>query len=220
MLFRSLRAWLEMLSIADRNGGALPGDFNAYPSIVAGACESTTRHSREVCEWLTRWLRVDHEGITRVVNYGKYNKTAESYPLPPDLTRPSLTRSYKNKNEKPASPEPSAGSQIKGKRSQNLSPELKAETDRLYEFDPDKFSKLIVWVNQGRKEGFTEPDMAEALREFWGYRVIDDWYPYLDKILKKVETNGTRDAALERHEELKKEEKFWAEGVKHGDKKR
>ena len=91
--------------------------------------------------------------------------------------------------------------------SMNLSEELKIETDRLYYSDPVKFKRLAAWVAQGRKHGYSEPDMAEALREFWGYRAIDEWYPYLDTILTKVEKNRNRDGAVLEHELHKAEDK-------------
>ena len=76
--------------------------------------------------------------------------------------------------------------------SMNLSPELKKQTDRLYYTDPIKFKRLAIWVAQGRKYGYSELDMAEALRRFWEHRNINDWYPYLDKILERavVRKNG------------------------------
>lgn len=91
---RALRVWFECLSIADRNEGELPGPWIAYPSILAGRCKSTARHLRVVCEWLTRWLDVDSQGIARVRNYAKYHRTQEQNPLPPDHTRPN--RTYKD----------------------------------------------------------------------------------------------------------------------------
>ncbi len=89
---RALRVWLEILSIADRNNGTLPGHWEHYPSILAGRCKSTTRHLRAVCEWVARWLVIDSQGVASVRNYSKYHKiradrsTAPNPPNQPILT--------------------------------------------------------------------------------------------------------------------------------------
>lgn len=89
---RSLRVWLEILSIADRNNGILPGRWERYPSLLAARCKSTTRHLVTVCKWLTRWLDIDSEGVARVRNYPKYHKTrAERSPAPNPPNHPILT---------------------------------------------------------------------------------------------------------------------------------
>lgn len=93
-----LRAWLEILSIADRNDGELPGQWSLYPSLLAARCKSTTRHLVGVCQFTTRWLVVDSEGTARVANYWKYHRTPEQKPVPsePDQTEPDLIKK-KNK---------------------------------------------------------------------------------------------------------------------------
>jgi hypothetical protein len=96
--------------------------------------------------------------------------------------------------------------------SMNLSPELKEQSDRLYLSDTKKFNRLAAWIGQGRKHGYRESDMAEALSQFWEYRFIDDWYPYLDQILDKVVKNqnaGEHDLETER---LRQEAKEFTEG--------
>lgn len=80
-----LRAWLEILSIADRNEGVLPGLWESYPRLLAGRCQSTSRYLVGVCQFASRWLLVDSQGIARVVNYRKYHRSREPNSLPPDL---------------------------------------------------------------------------------------------------------------------------------------
>jgi len=91
-------------------------------------------------------------------------------------------------------------------RSMNLIPELKEQTDRLYQSDPVKFKRIAAWVAQGRKHKYLETDMAAALREFWDYRMVEDWYPYLDSILEKVVTDRNRDTSFREHERRRAEE--------------
>src|SRR6266576_595692 len=57
-----LRAWLEILSIADRNDGELPGTWELYPRMLAARCKSTTRHLVGVCQFISRWLLIDSKG--------------------------------------------------------------------------------------------------------------------------------------------------------------
>jgi hypothetical protein len=134
------------------------------------------------------------------------------------LTYPNLTFASSHKNaqkrgEDPASPAPSADSfdvQKNGRgnmgRSMNLIPELKRETDRLYESDRVKFKRLAAWVAEGRKHEILETDMAAALRQFWDYRMVDDWYPYLDSILEKIVRERTVAVFDQEHLRRKAEE--------------
>jgi hypothetical protein len=69
-----IRAWLEVLSIADRNNGVLPGLWSEYPRLLAARCQSTTKHLVGVCQFITRWLTVDSQGTARVTKYAKYHK--------------------------------------------------------------------------------------------------------------------------------------------------
>ena len=99
---RALRIWLEILSIADRNKGELPGPWEKYPSVLAARCKSTTRHLVTVCQWVTRWLVIDSQGVARVRNYAKYHRTRGENRDSPNL--PILSSSYKNKKEDNTSP--------------------------------------------------------------------------------------------------------------------
>lgn len=106
---RALRVWLEVLSIADRNKGEIPGLWESYPSVLAGRTKSTTRHLVTVCKWLTRWLDIDSQGVARVRNYSKYHKSRGENSASPNLTYPNLTY-IKNKNtsRKPPSAAPTS----------------------------------------------------------------------------------------------------------------
>jgi hypothetical protein len=91
--------------------------------------------------------------------------------------------------------------------SMNLSPELKAAADAIYHSDPIRFKRLAIWIAQGRKHGYSEPNMADALKDFAKKdpATVDEWYPYLDTILSKVEKNRNRDGAVLEHERHKDE---------------
>jgi hypothetical protein len=97
--------------------------------------------------------------------------------------------------------------------SMNLIPELKEIADTVYFSDPVKFKRLAAWIAQGRKRNWQETDMAETLRRFnkKDREEVGDWYPYLDKILTKVEADRNRDASLVDHERHKAEVREAAE---------
>ena len=87
--------WEEILSIADRNEGELPGRWDSYPTLLAHACHSTPTRLRLASDWLTTprgrrllpWVAVDSEGTARVVNHVKYHRSEERKPIP---TRESI----------------------------------------------------------------------------------------------------------------------------------
>lgn len=102
-------------------------------------------------------------------------------------------------------------------KSMGLIPELKEQTDRVYKYDPIKFKRIAAWVSQGRKHRYLETDMAEALRQFWDYRMIDEWYPYLDTILEKVvKDRNVRESDAE-HQRHLAELKQLGDSARNGD---
>jgi hypothetical protein len=228
---RSLRVMLEIYRILHHNFNHFPDTEEVWKGVF-NKCRI-----RLATGWLVRgyclasgWLRV-HKPLANDLktslgspNYWKYhtNECKESDwswdDYPPLLTKPNQTgSSYKN-TQIPDSP--SAGFDKSEKKrgdnymaySMGLSPELKEQSDRLYLSDKIKFQKLAAWIGQGRKHGYFESDMAEALSQFWEYRFIDDWYPYLDQILDKVVKNrnaGEHDLETER---LRQEAREFTEG--------
>src|SRR3990167_2170188 len=81
--------WDEILSIADRNEGYLPGNFKRYSSLLAGVCKSTARHLDVALLWLTTprgrhhraWVEVNSEGVARVANFTEYHRMQEPYKI-------------------------------------------------------------------------------------------------------------------------------------------
>lgn len=70
--------------------------------------------------------------------------------------------------------------------SMGLGPELKEQSDRLYNSDRVKFKGLAAWIARSRKIGYSESDMAEALRQFWDLRETEDWLTCLNEIAQHV----------------------------------
>src|SRR5262249_9781581 len=54
--------------------------------------------------------------------------------------------------------------------------------------DPHRFHRLIVWVNSTRKLSYPDSVIKQALERFEEFdrgNKVEDWWPYLQKILKK-----------------------------------
>jgi hypothetical protein len=132
-------------------------------------------------------------------------ETARNSTLP--SPSPSLSPSLSLKEEIQISASPDSDNSKKGdfgmSRSMNLTPELKAIADKVYYSDPVKFKRIAAWIGQGRKHGYPESEMTEALSQFWEYRFIDDWFPYLDEILDKVHKDrGMRESQAEHQRQM------------------
>lgn len=205
--------WLEMLSIASRNGGVVGPNNDYTVKQLSVKCRLTAVRSRLIHGWMADKRWIDRGEFITIVKWRKYNGSAVHYEIPSENRREE-TRKDKNKIEPSADFDGSEKEEEEymGK-SLGFIPELKLETDRLFNADRTKFKEIAHWVMQGRKYKHLETDMAEALRRFWDYRHIDDWWGYLDTILEEVEKNRSRDESLAEHERLKAEER---QGSAHG----
>lgn len=217
--FESTEIWNELIA-----SGVGEFEFHEGPPTPSGPGLPKSRHSTNCVTVMSRRMyredRERNQGRERVKRHRNANVTQKKR----RIYQKSYIRSHISdlnpddflKKENPnssASPTPSVGLKTSDKKtreerfmaSMNLIPELKKETDRLYGSDPVKFKRLAAWVAQGRKYRHLETDMAEALRQFWDYRAIDDWYPYLDKLLDKVEKDRGAAESDREHERLKRE---------------
>jgi DNA-binding transcriptional ArsR family regulator len=91
-------------------------------------------------------------------------------------------------------------------KSMNLPEAIKVWTDRIYAIDESRFARLAGWVRRSQKRNFTTGEIAQALEQFLPHAPdIEDWYPYLDCILRKIYTDNNRDQHLREHNEHKKD---------------
>lgn len=223
---RALRTWIEILSILDRNRNEWKL-VERWEFVLGKKLRMSPAKCRLIVGWMLakHWLIVGQysaDGSPHILHapkYEKYHKMRSGVSLPPNLTYPNLTISS-HQNAQKSNASPSAGFDKSKKkegdlgmsRSMNLSPELKLVADKVYNSDRDKFQRIAAWIGQGRKHAYLESDMAEALSQFWEYRFIDDWYPYLDQILDKVvKTRHAREHDLET-ERLRREAREFTEG--------
>ena len=167
--------WEEILSIADRNEGELPGTLQSCPRLLAGACHSTPTRLRLALEWLTTprgkrllpWVTVGFEQTLTVTNYLKYNPPRDEQKIPagkqtsPLLSETSET-SYPNLPKKkdntshPTNEWPSARALI------NLYNEKAPdECPAMEQISPARIGKARKYVTMFPKKEFWEEVFAE-----------------------------------------------------------
>jgi len=87
-----------------------------------------------------------------------------------------------------------------------LDPAIKLHSDTIYQSDPTKFKRLIVWISQAKQQKFSNQVIAEALRRFIPYAAeANPWWPYLDTILFKAEKDLAAAEFDQRHEQTKRD---------------
>ena len=98
-----------------------------------------------------------------------------------------------------------------------LDPNIREVADRIYSSDRKKFDRLVVWIKQAQQQCYRDDVIAEALLQFERYAGgVRDWYPYLDKIIDKVEKDLNAKEAQRLSEQGKEELKeIYAEARKH-----
>lgn len=202
---RAEAIWEEILSIADRNDGFLPGLWEAYPRLLAAACHSTRSRVQVAMDWLTTprgkdllpWVTVESKGVARVTNHAEYHRTREPDKIPQGKqmgfppSEPSLPTFPKD-----LAPAPSAAlDKGKSESGRKLEGELKAISDILFRSDPVRFGKLVKWIWQKQKAGCMDSDIASALRDLKSREEklgpVDDWWAYLG-------SNGNGQSAVAR----------------------
>lgn len=87
---KALRCWLEILSIADRNDGIVPGQLNSISTSVAWTIRCKTTRVQQMINTMTTtgWLHNDN-GL-RVVNWAKYHRTRVPNQPPSEPSEPSI----------------------------------------------------------------------------------------------------------------------------------
>lgn len=114
-----LRVWLELLSIADRNDGEIPGSAEAVANGIAwqvrlktGKCLTIIRAIMDA-GWahigtISDEQRTDDCQRILVTNYAKYHRTREQNSSPPNQTKPEPNQTNPNKTIRlaPSKPAP------------------------------------------------------------------------------------------------------------------
>lgn len=182
------------------------------------ASEASQRRVRRLSESDQRAIRELSEPCLVVFNYAKYHKTRSGISQPPNPPNPPNPDHHKNDEEKSAPPQPSAGPPNSGNgradsdpesvkaKPKTLDPQIKEVADRIYNSDPQKFSRLIVWIKQAEQQRFVPEVIVSSLTRFEPYaHSVANWYPYLDKLIYKTDRDFNRDAHDAAHEARKEE---------------
>lgn len=103
---KALRCWLEILSIADRNEGDIPGTLNSISTAVGWAIRCKSTKTLRILNGIMTlgWVRID-DGL-KVTNYAKYHKTREPQKillgsLPSEPSEPSEPSNNKSTSAAP-----------------------------------------------------------------------------------------------------------------------
>src|SRR5690348_6393221 len=99
---RSIRIWLEFLSIADRNEGALPCLSDAFAKAIGFKCHTNATKVRLVWDWAATAMWLVCDPTPRLRNYWKYHRTPEQKALPSEPSEP--TRPNQTDPKPPISP--------------------------------------------------------------------------------------------------------------------
>jgi phage replication O-like protein O len=114
--------------------------------------------------------------------------------------------------ERKKSTSPSAGP-AKAEKKNELDPKIKEVTDLLFRRHREKFIKgrVMTWIGEAQKHHYSVDLIAETLRSFVPHAgEIESWYPYLDKIINRLDKDRNRDIHEAEHERLKSEEAQFA----------
>lgn len=152
-----LKVWLEILSIADRNEGVVPGDEETTLRALSIKCNSTLRQLRGIYELIQSLSWINSEFPIRVLNYAKYHRTEErkknGFRSLPDLTRPDRT---------PLTPLSGNGTrshaQEKGKAAAAW----------------DEVLSLVHSGGRYAKPAYSSPDIENAVLDIGGFSTICD----------------------------------------------
>ncbi len=87
-----------------------------------------------------------------------------------------------------------------------LPDEVRVGADKIYQSDRQKFQKLILWL-MAAQHTYSAEVIAETLKQFEPVAkdAVNNWWPYLDKILDKTEGRINGSKAQAESEQHKKE---------------
>jgi len=196
-----LKVWLEILSVADRNNGQFGTDWEAIKRALSIKCNTTQRHVSGILELIQSRSWITCELPASVVKYSEYHKTREPNKTPSEPSLPSEPSEPKNPNT--GTP---AVVDISPQKRRELDQRIKEPADRIYKSDRKKFDRLIAWIKQAQRYKYSDEVIGLTLVAFERYvPVVQDWWPYLDRIIDKMEKDVNARQAQKDHERFKEE---------------
>jgi len=181
---RSLRVYLELLSIAEHNEGELPEMSPAFGKVLAKRCAVSGQTVANVWRFAGERLWIAQTSPPRWRNWLKFHPSRETKSAnvsgPPSI--PSLPSEESDPKKEPAavdkSPEPDP-------QKNGLTKEVTEAGTRIYQLDRVKFRRLVVWMQMNKN--YPPEILLLAFKKFEPFaEKIDDYWPYLDKCVKKA----------------------------------
>ena len=80
---RSLRVWLELLSISDRNDGYLPPMSQTLARALAGRCQVSAKTVTRVWDYASVYTWIVSDPTPRVRNHARFHHTRDAKEIPP-----------------------------------------------------------------------------------------------------------------------------------------
>jgi hypothetical protein len=211
-----LRVWLQLLSIADRNEGVVKGDLRLLSRSMSKLWGSNSRRygtgwrvdrARMMLEWMANkhWISIESD-LIRISNWLIYNPHRD-HKKSPSVSPPTYPILSSPSDPIRSTPSPSADSKMDGKK-RELDPKIKEVTDLLFRKHREKFIKcrVMTWIGEAQKNSFPTDLIVETLKSFAPRAgEIENWYPYLDKIIYKLDKDRSRDIHDIEHERNKQE---------------
>ena len=148
---RGLRAWLECLSIADRNDGYIPGQSDTLLRALSIKLNTSQTRLRLILDWLLMRTWLVSDPLLRVRNYITYKPSREAKReqtvSPPRLTsEPPLTKHLKKRNNKIPMPENfSVSDEIREWCIQHRISDPESHLEAFKDYHISKGSRFIDW---------------------------------------------------------------------------
>jgi hypothetical protein len=91
---RSLRVWLEMLSMANHNDGTVGDDSPDLRRVLANRCRVTGQTVANLWSWLDEQLWITRGSTVRIAKWLKYNSSRETINFPTGEFKNAHTTQY------------------------------------------------------------------------------------------------------------------------------
>jgi hypothetical protein len=184
-----LRAFQQYWGLIDHDGLEYDAKDILDELVALGVCTVVTNPNGGITVTSRRMIREHKSKENNRIRQERHRaKQINNGPVTQKYSASSSSSSESNLKEITAD----AGFNVKNVDSKplktELNPRLKSVADRIYQSDIKKFARLIVWIKEAQREHFNDDDIITALMQFEPYApAIEKWYPYLDKIIEKVQ---------------------------------
>lgn len=224
-------AWIDLLCVMHENGGEIYWTMDDLAQFWVVSLPECNRIVTDLYRLKIADVTIESQGLVRVVcrkmkkavlakeasrlrkqkqreKVAKYR--ASHAPVTRDSTGSSSSSSSSSslnlnlKEQGPASPEPAAA--LEKSEPKKLDPRIKALTDKIYNHDPVRFQKLIIWVYEAEKYNWSTESIVATLTDFLPrIGLIKNWYAYLNEVIKAKEPKLSARASEAEHQRKKEE---------------